>query len=121
LLANERVDLHDLIKYKFILTHAGSQSLVQKQFARAGLVPRITHELSQLWSILDFVSRGQGVSMVASLALPDKHQFPGIATRPISPRANRNIGLACRDVARLTPAASAFWRMTREALSAKRE
>jgi len=61
LLANDRVDLHDLTKYKFILTHAGSQGLVHQQFARAGLVPRITHELSQLWSILDFVSRGHPI------------------------------------------------------------
>ena len=116
----ERVDLRDLVKYNFILTHAGSQGLVQKIFDRAGVQPRVTHQLSQLWSILDFVSRGQGISMVASLALPDLDHFPGIVTRPVSPRANRSIGIACRDEARLALPAKALWRIAREAASHNR-
>ncbi len=108
---HERIELRDLAKFPFIMTQAGSQELVRKLFDRCGLVPRITHELSQLWSILDFVSRGQGVSVVASLALPDS--FPGIVTRPILPRAQRRICLACRDEARLALPGRAFWRMAR--------
>lgn len=114
LASRDRVELRDLAKHNFILTHAGSQGLVKKLFDRAGLTPRITHELSQLWSILDFVSRGQGVSIVASLALPDADQFPGVVTRPVSPRAVRRIGMACRDVARLAPPAKAMWSIAAE-------
>lgn len=108
---HERVGLRDLVKYPFIMTHAGSQDLVKGLFAHSGLVPRITHELSQLWSILDFVSRRQGISIVAALALPDN--FPGIVTRPILPRAQRRIGLACRDESRLALPGRALWRVAR--------
>lgn len=113
----ERIELRDLIKYPFIMTQAGSQGLVRKLFDRCGLVPRITHELSQVWSILDFVGRGQGVSVVASLALPDG--FPGVITRPILPRSQRRIGLACRDETRLALQGRAFWRMARSAVAAR--
>ncbi|MBN9206495.1 LysR family transcriptional regulator [Methylibium petroleiphilum] len=111
---HERVDLRDLVKYPFIMTHAGSQGLVKRLFDRCGLAPRITHELAQLWSILDFVSRGQGVSIVAALAVPQ--DFPGIVVRPVVPRAQRRIGLACRDEHRLSLPGRAMWRLARGAL-----
>jgi DNA-binding transcriptional LysR family regulator len=78
-------------------------------FARAAIQPRVTHELSQLVSILEFVSRGQGVSILASLALPDSYK--GVVYRNISPRSSRRVGLACLNEHRLSPAADAFWRM----------
>ncbi len=118
LVRRDRIELRDLVKYPFIMTQAGSQGLVRKLFDRCGLVPRITHELSQLWSILDFVSRGQGVSVVASLALPNN--FPGITIRPIVPRAQRRICLACRDERRLAPPGRAFWRMARSITSSQK-
>ena len=111
LAACERVELRDLVESTFIMTQAGSQGLVKRLFDRCGLVPRVTHELSQLWSILDFVSRGQGVSVIAALALPEN--FPGIAVRPILPRAQRRIGLACRDESRLALPGRALWRVAR--------
>ncbi|XAH23932.1 LysR family transcriptional regulator [Xylophilus sp. GW821-FHT01B05] len=105
------VNLRDLAACPFILTSAGSQSLIARMFAKADLTPRITHELSQLLSILDFVSRGEGVSVIAELALPE--HYPGVVYRNLSPGSSRRIGFACLNEDRLSPVASAFWRMVK--------
>lgn len=107
----ETVALRDLARHPLILTHAGSQGLVAQMFARAGAQPRITHELSQLLSILEFVAGGQGISVVASLALPTRHA--GVIYRPISPKFSRRVGLACLNEQRLSPAAAALWRQAK--------
>lgn len=106
------VELRQLSDEPLILTHAGSQALISRMFERAGLQPRISHELIQLLSILEFVARGQGVSIIAALALPES--WAGVVYRPITPRSSRRIGLACLDASRLSPAAMAFWRLARE-------
>lgn len=103
------IPLKELAAYPLVLTHAGSQGLISRMFARAGIQPRVTHELSQLVSLLEFVSRGQGVSILASLALPD--HYKGVVYRNISPRSSRRVGLACLDERRLSPAAHAFWQL----------
>jgi len=103
------IPLKELAIHPLVLTHAGSQGLISRMFARAVIQPRVTHELSQLVSILEFVSRGQGVSILASLALPEHYQ--GVVYRNISPRSSRRVGLACLNERRLSPAADAFWKM----------
>lgn len=105
------VALHDLAQYPLILTHAGSQDMVARMFARARLEPQVTHELQQLISILEFVAQGHGVSIVASLALPAFHE--GVAYCRIEPRVSRRVGLACLNEGRLSPAAAALWRQAR--------
>ncbi|MCZ2152662.1 MAG: LysR family transcriptional regulator, partial [Bryobacterales bacterium] len=71
----KRVELYELTKYPFIMTQAGSQGLVRRLFERVGCAPRVTHELSQLSSILDFVRRDRGVSVVTQHAgsFPVRH------------------------------------------------
>lgn len=108
LAAEEAVTLRDLGRYPFILTHAGSGGLVSRTFAKAGLQPKVTHELSQLTSIFEFVARGQGVSLIASLAMPGRYE--GIVFRSLRPSVSRRIGLACLNDTRLSPAADALWR-----------
>jgi len=71
----------------------------------------VAHELSQVISILEFVARGNGVSVLASLAVPE-HQ-PGLVFLPITPRTSRRVAIACLDEKRLSPAALAFWKMAR--------
>ncbi|UNV90747.1 MULTISPECIES: LysR family transcriptional regulator [unclassified Comamonas] len=104
---DETVGLKALAAYPLILTHAGSQSLVARMFEKAGVHAHVTHELSQLLSILGFVASGQGVSVVASLALPE--QYPGVVYRRITSGLSRRVGLACLNDRRLSPAASALW------------
>lgn len=111
-LANlESVDVKSLAQFPFILTHAGSQGLVAKMFSRADVSLKVTHELSQMLSILDFVARGEGVSVVAALALPAK--YDGVTYKAMTPVTSRRVGLACLNEGRLSPAATAFWKLAK--------
>jgi DNA-binding transcriptional LysR family regulator len=105
------IDLRDLAQHPFILTHAGSQALVARMFARANIKPKVAHELSQVISIIEFVALGHGVSVVASLAVPRTH--PGVVYRRLVPTSSRHIGLACLNERRLSPAAAALWEHAR--------
>ena len=111
-LAREKtVAVRDLARYPLVLTQAGSQDMVMRMFERVGVQPKVAHELSQVISILEFVARGNGVSVLASLAVPE-HQ-PGLVFLPITPRTSRRVAIACLDEKRLSPAALAFWKMAR--------
>jgi len=105
------VAVRDLAEYPLVLTQMGSQDMVLRMFERAGVKPKVAHELSQVLSILEFVAHGNGVSVLASLALP-AHR-PGLQFRPITPRTARRVAFACLDAARLSPAAHAFWELAR--------
>lgn len=109
---NATVSLKDLATYPLVLTHAGSQELVVRLFSRLEIKPRVTHELSQLLSLFEFVARGQGVSVIASLAAPA--DYPGVVYRGLTPRASRRVGLACLQERRLSPAAHALWQYAKK-------
>jgi DNA-binding transcriptional LysR family regulator len=117
LASGSTVAVRDLAKYPQVLTQAGSQDMVMHMFERAGLRPKVVHELSQVLSILEFVARGNGVSVLASLSVPESR--PGVVFRPITPRVARRVALACLDEKRLSPAARAFWEMARLAPPAR--
>ena len=105
------VAIKDLAEYPLVLTQAGSQDMVMDMFERAGVRPKVAHELSQVISILEFVARGNGVSVLAAFSVPE--QRAGLVFRPITPRTSRRVALACLDSARLSPAAHAFWELAR--------
>jgi DNA-binding transcriptional LysR family regulator len=105
------VSLKDLAAFPLVMTHAGSQGLINRMYSRAGIEPKVTHELSQLVSIAEFVARGHGVSILASLAVPE---HPGIVCRKLTPKSTRRAGLACLDEKKLSPAAHAFWQLARK-------
>jgi DNA-binding transcriptional LysR family regulator len=110
-LAREKtVAVRDLAAYPLVLTQAGSQDMVLRMFERAGVRAKVAHELSQIVSILEFVARGNGVSVLASLSVPEDPP-PGVVLRPLSPRTTRRVAFACLDEKRLSPAALAFWKM----------
>ena len=118
-LAREKtVAVRDLARYPLVLTQAGSQDMVMRMFERADVQPKVAHELSQVISILEFVARGNGVSVLPSLAVPE-HQ-PGLVFRPLTPRTSRRVAIACLDEKRLSPAALAFWKMARSVAPAGR-
>ncbi|KQU69112.1 MULTISPECIES: LysR family transcriptional regulator [unclassified Rhizobacter] len=100
----------DLVGVPFILTQAGSSSLVESRFSALGLRPDIRHRVSQMVTILSMVDRGEGVSIVAEHALPDRldSHYPGVVARPLRPVARRQIGLAVRSLRQASPAAKEF-------------
>lgn len=105
------VSAADLAAYPLILTQAGSQDMVMAMFERAGVQPKVAHELFQVVSILEFVLHGNGLSVLASLTVPQPR--PGLAFRPITPRVARRVAIACLDATRLSPAGRAFWELAR--------
>lgn len=111
------VSAADLAAYPLILTQAGSQDMVMAMFERAGVQPKVAHELFQIVSILEFVAHGNGISVLASLTVPEPR--PGLAFRPITPRVARRVAIACLDAARLSPAGRAFWELARRESGAK--
>lgn len=113
----ETVAVRELAEYPLILTQAGSQDMVMRMFERAGVRPKVAHELLQVVSILEFVAHGNGVSVLASLTVPQPR--PGLAFRPITPRVARRVAIACLDASRLSPAGRAFWELARREAQAK--
>ncbi|OWT63972.1 LysR family transcriptional regulator [Candidimonas nitroreducens] len=111
----EVVGVQDLVNYPLIMTRAGSQPVITRMFARAGAEPHVAHDLSQIMSILEFVKRGEGISILASLVLP--RHYDGLVYRRISPMSERKLALACLNQRRLSPAAHAFWSLVREQVS----
>lgn len=112
------VPLKGMTADPFIMTLAGSQSLVTRLFTKHGLRPRVAYELLQLMSILELVAAGRGVSVLAKLALPDRYE--GIVVRPLAPGASRRIGLVCLNDSRLSPVARAFWLESRRFLAQRK-
>jgi DNA-binding transcriptional LysR family regulator len=87
--------------------------ILQKNIA----LPKVLYHFTQIISILQFVQQGLAVSVAARLALPDAPQ--GVVYRPLLPTQPRTVGLACLDVAKLSPLARAFWELAREQARAR--
>lgn len=101
------ISLKQLCNDPFILTQAGSAELVSRLFLGAGLKPDIRYRCSQLLSTLDTVRRGDGVTLVAELSLPQTND-PGYLKKPLAPAVKRQVGLAVLDQRQSSPATLAF-------------
>ncbi|MDF9301699.1 LysR family transcriptional regulator [Tritonibacter mobilis] len=109
----ERVTLSDLCNDPFIMPESGSVKIVSALFAAAGLTPQTRYRTSQLLSTLSMVGRGQGVSVVAEMAVPAAHPDAPWVIRPLSPAHPRMIGLALHPTAVRSPAVTAFLRIAK--------
>ncbi len=108
------VPISALTGLDFVLSEAGGGPVIVPILQRHGARPHVLYHLTQVVSILEFVRRGLAVSMAARLALPDPPK--GVVYRPLSPAQPRTVGLACLDVARLSPLARAFWELAQAQL-----
>lgn len=114
----DTVPVERLTADPFIMTRAGSQSLVTRLFEQKSLKPRIAYEVLQIMSILELVANGRGISVIARLALPD--HADNVVYRPVDPATLRHIGLVCLNESRLSPVARAFWSLTRQQAASQR-
>lgn len=103
----DSLTLHDLCHDPFILTEAGSSELVSRLFNAARLTPDIRYRSSQLLSTLETVSRGDALTLVAELSLPNTEQ-PRYVKKPLTPPVKRQVGLAVLDQRQSSPATLAF-------------
>jgi DNA-binding transcriptional LysR family regulator len=108
LAAKETVAPRDMCDIPFIMTEAGSAGVIGRVFSRAGLVPDIRFRTSQVLSTVEMVARGDGVAVVAELALPSNEKSRRYGVRGLNPRHTRTIGLALNEASHTSPAAKAF-------------
>ncbi|POA66182.1 LysR family transcriptional regulator [Pseudomonas sp. GW531-T4] len=107
LAAKDSVSLAELCDDPFILTEAGSAELVSRLFLAARLSPNIRYRSSQLLSTLGTVARGDALTLVAQLSLPEAND-PRYRIKALSPPARRQVGLAVLDRRQASPATLAF-------------
>ncbi|QLL16310.1 LysR family transcriptional regulator [Pseudomonas chlororaphis] len=107
LAAKDSVSLAELCDDPFILTEAGSAELVSRLFLAARLSPNIRYRSSQLLSTLETVARGDALTLVAQLSLPEASD-PRYQVKTLSPPARRQVGLAVLDRRQASPATLAF-------------
>ena len=105
------VSLSELCESPFIMKIVeGRTSPAEKILASANLRPAITQRYSQIITIIKSVENGDGVSLIADLALSDQVMAlcPGVVKKPLTPSAKRSIGLAVHSLKHASPAAKAF-------------
>ncbi|MGY4664501.1 DNA-binding transcriptional LysR family regulator [Pseudomonas chlororaphis] len=107
LASKDSLSLAELCDDPFILTEAGSAELVSRLFLAARLSPNIRYRSSQLLSTLEAVARGEALTLVAQLSLPEASD-PRYLIKPLSPPARRQVGLAVLDRRQSSPATLAF-------------
>ncbi|MFC1233761.1 LysR family transcriptional regulator [Vibrio sp. F74] len=104
----DKIALQDLCHVPFILTEAGSAQLISKLFAAEDLSPDIRFRTTQLMTTIALVAKGEGVALVAELALPQALQTDGYVARQLAPQCKRTIGLALHSSRQASPATQAF-------------
>ncbi|MGY4817554.1 LysR family transcriptional regulator [Pseudomonas chlororaphis subsp. piscium] len=107
LASKDSVSLAELCDDPFILTEAGSAELVSRLFLAARLSPNIRYRSSQLLSTLETVARGDALTLVAQLSLPESGD-PRYLIKALSPPVRRQVGLAVLDRRQASPATLAF-------------
>jgi DNA-binding transcriptional LysR family regulator len=96
----------DLADEPFILTRAGCERLVLAALSAEGVVPKVSHEVSEASTILAMVGEGLGVSLMPGLAAPNPPKT--VALRSLRPRASRDLSLAVAPTHAPSPAVRAF-------------
>ena len=95
----------------FIMTLAGSEPAILEWFRASGTQPEIRHRIQQTHSILALVRSGQGVAIVAALALP--RQIDGVRAIPLHPSSERDVYLVKKTGVPRSPAVTAVWDIAR--------
>lgn len=103
------LDAATLAARPFIMTKAVSERMIRDWFARSGHVPDVAHTAHQATSIFAMVRAGLGVSVIASLALPE--YLAGLTAVPLAPDRPRRIFIARRAGCPASHAAELAWRI----------
>lgn len=117
LATQESVRLEALCNDPFIMTEAGSAHIVTSLFNASNLMPNVRFRSAQVMSTLALVARGEGVTILAELALPMKEQSPrehAYVVKPLCPPVFRCVGLAIHSEKRASPAALAFIKIAKQ-------
>lgn len=110
------VRLDELCSDPFIMTEAGSAQIIGKLFESASLSPKVRYRSAQVISTLGMVAKGQGIAIMAELALPET-AIGAYVAKPLQPPVRRQIGIAAHSTRLASPAALAFLNMAGKAKS----
>ncbi|HGI5213047.1 LysR family transcriptional regulator [Providencia alcalifaciens] len=108
---HEELTLKQLCNYPFNLTQAGSGKVVMSLFSAQKLTPKIQFRTRQLLSTFSLVARGEAVSIVAQLAIPEN--INNIVVKPLIPRVTRDIAFAVNNLSDASPATKAFIKLVK--------
>ncbi|ATG17492.1 LysR family transcriptional regulator [Providencia alcalifaciens] len=108
---HEGLTLKQLCNYPFNLTQAGSGKVVMSLFSAQKLTPKIQFRTRQLLSTFSLVARGEAVSIVAQLAIPEN--INNIVVKPLIPRVTRDIAFAVNNLSDASPATKAFIKLVK--------
>lgn len=108
---HEGLTLKQLCNYPFNLTQAGSGKVVLSLFSAQKLTPKIRFRTRQLLSTFSLVARGEAVSIVAQLAIPEN--INNIVVKPLIPRVTRDIAFAVNNLSDASPATKAFIKLVK--------
>ncbi|VXB21831.1 LysR family transcriptional regulator [Plantibacter sp. T3] len=101
----------DLEQTEFLAmtTDSGLRQIADAYFARHGVVPRVTMEVSELSTLRGLVRAGVGIAV-----LPDSTSMEGVVLVPLDDEAVRVIGVAISRARAVSPAVEQFVRFVRE-------
>lgn len=101
----------DLEQTEFLAmtTDSGLRQIADAYFARHGVVPRVTMEVSELSTLRGLVRAGVGIAV-----LPDSTSMEGVVLVPLDHEAVRVIGVATSRARAVSPAVEQFVRFVRE-------
>lgn len=101
LAACQEISLAQLDQEPFILDHD-----ISRVIQEAGAHPNVRWTSNDQLAILSMVRLELGVSLIPALYLNE--DYPGVAIRPLAPRAYRQLGVTVSDLESLSPAARRF-------------
>lgn len=90
-------------------TDSGLRQIADAYFARHGIVPRVTMEVSELSTLRGLVRSGVGIAV-----LPDSTSIEGVVLVPLDDEAVRVIGVATSRSRVVSPVVEQFVRFVRE-------
>lgn len=104
-----KISAQDISEYPFVLTQGSTGKLALEVFRQQKCQPDIRYKNIQIMSMLSLVADGAGVSITADLSIPSQLAInKQVATRPLHPLVEREIGLGMQNSEQLSPAAAAF-------------
>lgn len=106
--------IKEIANEQFILSAEGVDYDTHKALESAGIVPNVHLSCKDDHSIVSMVSSNLGVSILPELVIQDMG-YP-VQVLPLEPYATRELGIAFRSEAGLTPAAKQFIQIIQETL-----
>jgi DNA-binding transcriptional LysR family regulator len=95
---------------------SGSRRLINQEFARCGIAPRVTQEVGHPTTVFRLIDAGVGVSVLPGLAWPAP-QASRVIRQELIPLVRRRVCLVRRAERSLSPAAQVVWTLMMQELS----